>query len=197
VDLVAVDMPLSKEPITARRMSDDLVSRAYGARHCSTHTPSVTRPGAISDDLTTAFSEMGYPLATSGQPEHALIEVYPHPALVELACADRRLPYKASKVGTYWPGLASTERKALLFAEWGRIIELLDKEVCGVASALPPPEAGASQVGLKAMEDQIDAIVCAWVGTQVLKGAADPFGDNTSAIWIPRARPLAEMGRKL
>jgi hypothetical protein len=35
----------------------------------------------------------------------ALIEVYPHPALVELAGAVERLPYKAAKVSAYWPKL--------------------------------------------------------------------------------------------
>lgn len=60
VDLVAVDMPLSREPIAARRVSDNLVSAAYGARHCSTHTPSAIRPGKISDDLRRGFEHCGY-----------------------------------------------------------------------------------------------------------------------------------------
>jgi predicted RNase H-like nuclease len=192
VDLVAVDMPLSHEPITSRRISDNLVSQAYGARHCGTHTPSATRPGPLSDGLRAAFGAAGYPLATTGQPGHVLIEVYPHPALVELARADRRLPYKMSKVRTYWPRLTATERRALLFEEWERIITLLDREIAGVAAALPPALTAASAVALKAKEDQIDAVVCAWVGTRVLQGEADPFGDRVSAIWIPRARALSD-----
>jgi len=55
IDLVAVDMPLSLETIAERRVSDNLVSKAYGARHCGTHTPSSIRPGRISDDLRTAL----------------------------------------------------------------------------------------------------------------------------------------------
>ncbi|AKI03555.1 hypothetical protein IMCC20628_04891 (plasmid) [Hoeflea sp. IMCC20628] len=47
VDLIAIDMPLSLEPITARRVSDNQVSAAYGARHCIMHTPSAIRPGKI------------------------------------------------------------------------------------------------------------------------------------------------------
>ena len=39
-DPVAIDMPLSREPISGRRASDEAVSRAYGSRQCSTHTPS-------------------------------------------------------------------------------------------------------------------------------------------------------------
>jgi hypothetical protein len=33
VGLVAIDMPLSLEPIVGRRVSDNAVSSAYGARH--------------------------------------------------------------------------------------------------------------------------------------------------------------------
>ena len=188
VDLVAVDMPLSLETITARRTSDNRVSQAYGARHCGTHTPSVTRPGRISDDLRAACASAGYRLVTAGQPEHALIEVYPHPALVELAGAERRLPYKLSKIRTYWPTLTSIGRKTRLLEEWGRIVALLDKEIAGVAAALPPPSVGASACELKAYEDQVDAVVCVWVGACALHGTADPFGDEASAIWIPRSR---------
>ncbi len=39
---------------------------------------------------------------------------------------------------------------------------------------------------LKAVEDTIDAIVAAWIGTTILEGTAEPFGDDDSAIWIPR-----------
>jgi hypothetical protein len=34
VHVVAIDMPLSREPITSRRTSDNLMSSAYGARKC-------------------------------------------------------------------------------------------------------------------------------------------------------------------
>jgi hypothetical protein len=49
VEFVAIDMPLSREPITSRRASDRAVNATYSARWCSTHTPSAVRPGKISD----------------------------------------------------------------------------------------------------------------------------------------------------
>jgi hypothetical protein len=33
---------------------------------------------------------------------------------------------------------------------------------------------------------RFDAIVCAWVGATIVEGVAEPFGDEYSAIWIPR-----------
>ena len=103
VSIVAIDMPLSNDPITGRRVSDNAISSLYGSRHAGTHTPSQSRPGKLSDDLTLGFARAGYPLLTSGASFPALIEVYPHPALIELAKANRRLPYKHAKSRKYWP----------------------------------------------------------------------------------------------
>jgi predicted RNase H-like nuclease len=181
VDLIAVDMPLARLPIVARRASDDAVSRAYGARHASTHTPSATRLGVVSDELRAGFERAGYPLQTDRIWGRGLIEVYPHPALIELAAAPRRLPYKAAKVRSYWPDLSSLDRRGRLFAQWAEIVRLLDLKIAGVANALPVPDLVASGVALKAFEDVLDAIVCAWVGACALEGHARPFGCNSSA----------------
>jgi predicted RNase H-like nuclease len=185
IDLVAIDMPLARSPILRRRHSDNEVSRAYGGRKCGTHSPSAQRPGRISDELTEQFKCAGFPLRTAAFSTPGLIEVYPHPALVELARASERLPYKASKVGKYWPELNLPERRARLYHEWSRIVALLEGVVVGVKAALPELELNASGYELKAFEDRLDAIICAWVGICVLEGRAKSFGDDESAIWIP------------
>ena len=136
VQLAAIDMPLAYTPICGRRTSDNDLSRAYGARKCGTHTPSVTRPGTLSTLLREAFDLAGYPLLTTPQPR-GLIEVYPHPALVELAQASMRLPYKVSKVKSYWPSATPSERRTHLFAQWTLIEDLLERELSGIAAALP------------------------------------------------------------
>jgi predicted RNase H-like nuclease len=188
VDLVAIDMPLSHAPIIGRRKSDDAVSCAYGAKQCGTHSPSAERPGQISDKLKQDFQQSGYPLGTLSVRCPALIEVYPHPALVELANASKRLPYKAAKIRKYWPNVAPEERRSRLFVQWRGIVQLLDLEVMRVADVIPELDATAKGVVLKAYEDMLDAVVCAWVGICVLEGRAKPFGDNQSAIWVPRLR---------
>ena len=184
-DVVAIDMPLSRKPIICRRAADDAVSRAYGARHCSTHTPSALRPGPISDNLTAAFANSGFGLATEKLTTPALIEVYPHPALVELTAAARRLPYKIGKVRAYWPDLPPAMRRTRLFEVWMEIVGNLEDRIAGVRTALPAPDTSAPLKVLKAYEDQLDAVICAWVGVCYLEGTADPFGDADAAIWIP------------
>lgn len=189
VTLVAADIPLAHAPITARRASDNAVSRLYGARHASTHTPSVTRPGPLADRMRAEFAAAGHELYTAAPLAGGLIEVYPHPALIELAGAARRLPYKITKAAKYWPDAGPGERRARVMEQWRRIVTLLDVRIAGVAALLPPPPQVAPARQLKAYEDALDAVVCAWVGICALEGNAIPLGDDDSAIWVPRPRP--------
>lgn len=188
VDIVAIDMPLARTPIIRRRTSDNAVSRAYGGRKCGTHTPSASRPGAISDNLRESFERAGYPLRTDDCEGRGLIEVYPHPALLELAGAKERLTYKAAKVRNYWPSLLPVERRMNLYRQWTQIVALLECEVAGVTGAFPELEVAATGQQAKAFEDSLDAVICAWIGVCVLEGRAVAFGDQDSAIWIPTPR---------
>lgn len=185
VTLIAADIPLARSPIIARRHSDDQVSVAYGARHASTHTPNPDRPGKISSVMRDEFVRRGYPLATSKLTPPALIEVYPHPALIELTNAERRLPYKEGKIGKYWPDLSVHDRRVKLLEQWSIIVAHLELHIGGVAAVLQPPASQVPKRTLKAFEDALDAVVCAWVGICALEGRAFPFGDENSAIWVP------------
>nr|WP_196871549.1 DUF429 domain-containing protein [Sphingobium sp. JAI105] len=185
IDLVAIDMPLSMLPITGRREADNAVSRAYGARKCSTHTPSPARPGKISDDLYANFGRAGYVLQVQAPVLRGLVEVYPHPALVELMGAAERLPYKAGKVRSYWRNLTPAERKVQLLAQWAAISAALNTVLAGSIDATLRADENSTGTQLKSCEDVLDAIVCAWVGTTILSGKARPFGDEKAAIWIP------------
>jgi predicted RNase H-like nuclease len=187
VDLVAIDMPLARSPICGRRVADQKVSEEYGGRWCSTHSPSCSRPGQISDKLRKAFKRAGYPLRTCRVEPPCLIEVYPHPALVELGGTAKRLPYKSARIRQYWPEAAPCERRKLLYQTWGEIVKLLEDEIAGVTAKLPQlPDMNTKGVEVKAYEDALDAVICAWVAVCALEGRARPFGDDQSAIWIPR-----------
>ncbi|WP_315856711.1 DUF429 domain-containing protein [Rhizobium leguminosarum] len=162
----------------------------YGARHASTHTPSSARPGKISDELWEGFGRVGFPLATTALSHRSLIEVYPHPALIELATAERRLPYKASKIRKYWPDDKPDIRRQKLFEVWTGIVTLLDARIRGVAALLPSPSFAAAGYEMKAYEDRLDAVVCAWVGACALDNRARTYGDERSAISVPTVAPL-------
>lgn len=179
--LIAIDMPLALSPITRRRAADDAVSRAYGGRKCGTHSPSAERPGRLADDLRRDLQALGYPLLTGRIDQPGVIEVYPHPALVEIMPAPERVPYKAAKTRAYWPDLDRPARAARLAALWTHIAEALDRELTGVAAAF----ASAAPLPRKAQEDMLDAMICCAVAAHALDGRCRPFGDADAAIWVP------------
>lgn len=185
-DIVAVDMPLSKKRITGRRASDRKISQRFGAAQCSTHSPSKDRPGDVGRQLQQACEVKGYCLKTStpSARQRSLAEVYPHPALLRLMPSKGRVQYKVGKTKIYWPGATLEDRLSLVRSQLRRIVERLDEEIAGVRSAVDLEKA-ASLSALKPVEDKIDAIVSAWVGIAILEGAAEPFGDDDSAIWVP------------
>jgi predicted RNase H-like nuclease len=192
VSLVTIDIPLSHQPITGRRVSDNSISSHFGACGCGTHTPNDNRPGQISEKLRNDFMLAGYPLITGGGTLSGLrgvAEVYPHPALLSLVASAYRLPYKCSKVRSYWPGTDAHTRRENLLAIWEEIINASSDgggpHIDGVREHIRP-EISNFGTQAKAFEDKIDAVVCAWVGICILQGMADPFGDHESAIWVPR-----------
>ena len=99
----------------------------------------------------------------------------------------RDIPYKHAKSRKYWPEDSLINRRHKLLSVWTDIISLLDRRIEGVASALPLPDPSSRGYELKAFEDCLDAVVCAWVGTCVLDGTATAYGDRASAIWVPNA----------
>jgi predicted RNase H-like nuclease len=187
VDLVAIDIPLSHAAIMGCRRADQEVARTYGAQGCEERSPSTSRPGRIGREMKKGFRMAGYSLLTRAAEPPGIIEVDPHLALIELTGADRRLQYKATKARWYWGRATPAQRYDLLLRwEWAGITALLEQEITGVEAALPLPDHRAKIGEQRAFEDNLDAVISAWVGVCALRGRAAPFGDDDAAIWIPR-----------
>jgi predicted RNase H-like nuclease len=190
VSVIAVDMPVGREPVRRRRLCDQMISSRFGARGCATHTPTETRPGGVSDRFLREAQEAAFTLVTTPQqePRRALLEVYPHVALLALCNAERRLPYKLSRRAKNFGQI--DDPKARLEAvrnEWNRILARLKREIdidLDVGGNI------ATLGGWKAWEDVIDAIVCAWVGLEWAAGRTTAFGDELAAIWVPERSQL-------
>jgi hypothetical protein len=80
-------------------------------------------------------------------------------ALLALAQAERRLPYKAGKTTTYWKGVPREERCCRLISQSRDIVRMLDRYIDGVDLLLPDKRAKGKT--LKETEDMIDSLVCA------------------------------------
>jgi predicted RNase H-like nuclease len=188
VDLVAIDMPIATVPITGRRAADNAISKTFGGRGCSAHTPNSIRPGPLGATLSEGFVAAGFPIATTttvaAAPQH-LLEVYPHPALLSLLRRDYRVPYKMSKTLCYWPALSLEQRIHSLLTEFGVIHDALCAVFGSLGVPLPPAGSVRTLSELKRYEDALDALVCAWVGVRYLQGGTVALGDGTAAIWCP------------
>ena len=63
-------------------------------------------------------------------------------------------------------------------------IPWLRHEIRDIPISLPHVSQGLGRAELKAYEDSLDALLCAWVGIEYLTGKARAFGNETAAIWI-------------
>ena len=197
--IVALDIPLAARRITARLACDGAISREYGGRWASTHSPSASRPGRVADTLFAGLSNLGYAFATIGADasdeadRRWFLETYPHPAIIEMLGLEKRLPYKVSRMRRYWPEMTAEDRWHKVAIEQSKLRDWLAQAIDGVSTAIPEPacvlEQGWRRRGklLKGVEDALDALVCAYAAVDFLKGQAMPFGDEEATIWIPSA----------
>lgn len=192
VRLVAADLPLATHIITGRRQADNQISRIFGRCKCGTHTFNETVHDYISQRCRLAFEAIGFQFATSvSQVRHrTLIEVYPHPALLALMKVAERVPYKWSKRSKYWPIDTPEIRRNRILQQLQLILKALSRVIEGIPLKI-------EENGIKAIEDKLDALICAWVGILTLEGKTTPIGDHKSAIWVPteliRAMSLADL----
>ena len=190
VSCVSVDMPLATSPITSRRAADTAISSRFGPKGCAVHSPSTERPGAIADQLRADFAALGYRLHTNGseQSAPALIECYPHVALLALLKRDYRVPYKVSRSGKYWKAekLTRSERIERLLEQFQAIKTGLNQHISGIPDFIPAPYEVSTLASLKSVEDMLDGLICAWIGIEHLEGRTVGLGDDTAAIWVPQ-----------
>lgn len=187
VNVVAVDMPLSKKRIRGRREADKQISRKFGKYNCSVHSPSEERPGKITDLMRKEFEKHKFSLATKAtknRKHQTLLEVYPHTALLKLFNDPKpdRVKYKVSKAAKYWRSYSQEERRRKILKNWEKILKLLGSTIKEIK--IHPN--GESLGGLKRYEDAIDALICAWVGIEYIAERAIPYSDETAAIWTPK-----------
>ena len=183
-------MPLATTPIISRRATDTAISSRFGTMGCAVHSPSAERPGAIADQLRANFAAHGYPLHTKGSDQAfpALIECYPHVALLALLTRDYRVPYKVSRSGRYWKAdqLSRRERIERLLEQFQAIKAGLDEHINGIPEFIPEPSEVTTLASLKPVEDMLDGLICAWIGIEHLEGRTVGLGDDTAAIWVPQ-----------
>lgn len=190
IKVAALDIPLSPAPISGRRAAENLISSAYGKYGAATHSPTLERPGKISEDIYSQLKSCGLDFAHDYKKGAVFIEVYPHSAIIELLKLQKRLMYKVSKRTKYWPEASVGERDRNLISNLNLLRNELSSYVSNIDNFLPPLVNSKKYrtKTLKEHEDMLDAIVCALVGCFYIDGNITAYGDEAGAIWVPKVK---------
>jgi predicted RNase H-like nuclease len=191
--VVGVDAPLVVE---ADRRAEAQLARVYGARHAGAYLatiPFLTRMNGLAGPrLAEELRLRGFSLDPAGLAAEArgrfAMEVFPHPAHIELFGLATALKYKKGAVAT---------RKAQLASYQGHLRTLLGAEAPlvladgRVEAVLAPAALDARGKALKALEDRLDALTCAFVAYHCWRHGPDGFrvfgcGEHGSIV-VPQA----------
>ncbi len=156
--MVAVDAPTIIPNPTGMRQPDRLAHKYFGKYHAGCYP--ANQASAFAPKLlafSQALTDQGFdhaPTLTPQRPGRYQIEFFPHPATVHLFGLDRIIKYKKGPIA---------QRRQELARLRSLMLHHLPKHTPHLAIAmedLPPiPERGPA---LKAVEDQLDSILCAY-----------------------------------
>ncbi len=156
--LIAVDAPTLIPNATGMRVPDKLTHSYFGRYHAGCYPANLGRPFAERTvALGLALEARGYGHADQINPQvlgRFQIECFPHPALVRLFDLPLILKYKKGPLA----------RRQLELARYrDLLLDQLPKHIpCLHLTDLPPiPATGAA---FKDLEDQLDGLVCAYIG---------------------------------
>lgn len=154
---VAVDAPTIIPNATGMRLPDRLAHQHFGRYHAGCYPANQGRPfAARTTGVGQALEARGYrhsPLASGPQPiGRYQMEVFPHAAIIHLFQLPQILKYKKGRVGDRRQQL--TRLRQLILEQLPQLTPAL------AAPALP--EIPATGRALKAVEDQLDSLICAY-----------------------------------
>jgi predicted RNase H-like nuclease len=156
--MIAVDAPTVIINPTGMRDADRLMHHHFGKFHAGAYPANLGRPHAANTvELGAALEARGFLHAAAIQPRQSgryQIEVHPHAATVELFDLQRIIKYKK--------GLLAARK-----VELARYRDLLQTHLPKLEprlSDLHLPEIPNAGPALKELEDQMDGILCAYIG---------------------------------
>ena len=197
--LAAIDAPLIVRNATGRRSCEGEVQRLYGRYGAAAYPANLTNPAFANGTRGSRIcSLLQLDLDSTSTAPRRAVEVYPHPAMVVLFELDYVIPYKSKQGRTLESLKAAFHRLTELMEVKLPELQLADhsrwreiRQICRAAQR-------KSQLG--AVEDELDAIFCAYLAYLWHRDGAvgnDVLGDDaTGCMVVPRPRlPLPPPGR--
>jgi predicted RNase H-like nuclease len=157
--IVAVDAPTLIPNAAGMRVPDRLAHKYFGRYHAGCYPANLSRPFAsrtVGFGLSLEARGFEHALGIAAQqPGRYQIESFPHAAMVHLFQLDRILKYKKGLLAERQSGLAQL-RQCIIHH-----LPLLEPGLDLEPDLLPEiPKTGAA---LKAVEDQLDSLICAYI----------------------------------
>lgn len=191
--VVAFDAPLVVRNATGMRDCERQVSRRFGSRNASCYPSNRANPNfADGGRAWNLATRLDLDAALDPAADRRAIEVYPHAAIVSLFDLPTVLRYKKGR------GRSVPERQSELLALLDLVESLSDAtprlRVAASAqwrSARLAVEDATRPMHLNAVEDAVDAVVCAYVALLILDDPArvEAFGaDDEGTIMVPLPR---------
>lgn len=156
--VVAIDAPLVVPNLTGARPAERELTRAFGGVGAGAYPSNRGNPLFDPPRGETLADRFGWRITTDRTVSTACIEVYPHPAMVELFALDRVIPYKARPTRT-----VATRRDALgvVMAHLEALPSLAAAENARWRALRDALAAVVRPVDLKRIEDEVDGVLCA------------------------------------
>jgi predicted RNase H-like nuclease len=159
---IAVDAPTLIPNQNGMRVPDRLAHQYFGRYHAGCYPANLNRPFAQRTiEFGRSLEERGFshaPGLEAQQSGRFQIEVFPHPAIVHLFKLERILKYKKGRIAERRAELAKLRDYIL------NVLPLLEPALhfpAHIEEWIPAiPQQGAA---LKALEDQLDSLICAYV----------------------------------
>jgi predicted RNase H-like nuclease len=191
--MIAVDAPTLIPNTTGMRLPDKLTHQHFRHYHAGCYPANLGRPFAQHTiEFGLSLEAKGFshaPIITPQIPGRYQIEVYPHPAIVHLFGLTRILKYKKGKL---------SDRRSELLKLHQYILNILPTltPTLNLSSLCPPSLCGSfpqeiptTGIALKAIEDQLDSLICAYIAAHWWYWGSDRnwvLGDATTGyIVIP------------
>ena len=200
--IIAVDAPTIIANPTGMREADKLTHQHFGRYHAGCYPANLSRPFAQKTlEFGLSLEARGFihaPIIETQKLGRYQIEVFPHPATINLFKLDKIIKYKKGKLA---------ERQLELMKLCQYIIDILPNlepslNLAKIQTKNPRssaficgsnlPEIPTSIATLKALEDQLDALLCAYIGAHWWYWGRERnlvLGDRTTGyIVIPQVR---------
>ena len=164
--VAGIDAPLVVPNETGRRACEALVGQHFARFGAGAYPANRGNPSFVPEPRGARLAaELGWdmdPTALPGVGRRVCIEVYPHPAMVSLFPLDYVIPYKI-KQGRDLPSLKASYQRLLDHLEdtCGAVLALAESARWTQVRAIAAAAARKSE--LNSIEDEIDAIFCAFI----------------------------------